>query len=182
LQNKLKKKKMKKLLFIVSILIVGTVFAQDGGKLKGLKLGIHGGIPIGDSKNNFDFNVGADVAFMHYLQDGFGIGVITGFDMYKIKKSDDLKVIEGLNDKDFNVVPLGLSLQLPLSEKFFLGADMGFAFFINTTGTNGGAFIQPKLGFQREKFEIYGAYRKITQTGGGNTISTLNLGIYYKFQ
>jgi hypothetical protein len=173
---------MKKILLVTSILISSLTFSQDGGKLKGLKLGIHGGIPMGDSKNNFDFNVGADVAFMHYLQDGFGIGVITGFDMYKIKKSDDIKVIEGTTDKNFNVVPLGLSLQLPLSEKFFLGADMGFAFFINTNATNGGAFIQPKLGFQREKFEIYGAYKKITQTGGGTTIATVNLGINYKFQ
>jgi hypothetical protein len=173
---------MKKLLLIVSIMIVGTTIAQDGGKLKGLKLGIHGGMPLGDSKNNFDFNVGADISYMYYLKDGFGIGFITGFEMYKIKKSDDILVIQGLNDKDFNVIPLGVSLQLPINEKFFVGADMGFTFFINTTATNGGVFIQPKVGFQREKFEIYAAYRKISQTGGGTSISSVNLGVNYKFQ
>ena len=96
---------MKKILFVTAILIASITYGQIGEKLKGLKLGLHGGMPIGNSKNNFDFNVGADVSFMHFLNDGFGIGVITGFDMYKIKKSDDpyshkngQSYVDGLND------------------------------------------------------------------------------------
>ena len=169
---------MKKTIIILAIIISNIALAQD---LKGLRIGVNGGIPLRASADFFTFNVGGEIGFVHQMDDA-AVGITAGYSMYTVKSANNILSTTVDNSKNFNVIPIGFVFQYSLSEKIFIGTDVGAVYFLDKEATTGGAYIQPKIGFQREKFEIYAAYRKTSQTGGGTNIEGVNLGINYKFQ
>ena len=72
------------------ILTAAAVFAfsfanaQDGG----FKLGAHLGLPMGDFKDAYSLNIGADVAYVWNISDKFDAGVATGYTTYLGKTID----------------------------------------------------------------------------------------------
>lgn len=169
---------MKKTIIILAFIISNIAVAQD---LKGLRVGINGGIPLRESADFFTFNVGAEIGFVHQME-GAAVGITTGFSMYTVKSAAEALSITSDRSENFNVIPIAAVLQFPLSEKIFIGTDIGAVYFLGKEATTGGAYIQPKVGYQRERFEIYLAYRKTSQTGGGTNIEGVNIGVNYKFK
>lgn len=169
---------MKKIILtLAAIFAISFANAQDGK----FKAGINLGLPMGDAGDLYSLSVGLDVAYMWSISDQFQAGVTTGYAHY-MGKTTDIDTGFGtfsVDVEDGGFIPVAGTAQYSLSDKFFVGADLGYAIAIAPSGADGGLLYQPKVGYQAEKFEVYAGYKGIAVTG--TTLSSVNLGFNYKF-
>jgi hypothetical protein len=161
------------------ILTAAAVFAfsfanaQDGG----FKLGAHLGLPMGDFKDAYSLNIGADVAYVWNISDKFDAGVATGYTTYLGKTIDTGEGSYKVPSAGF--IPVAATGQYAIADNLFLGADLGYAVYAGSEdGAKGGVLYQPKFGYKAEKLEVYLGYKGISVDGG--TISSVNIGVNYK--
>ena len=135
---------MRKILFSVAALFTfGAMSAQEGG----FSLGLHAGIPTGDS---YSANFGVDVAYMWPVGEGFKVGVASGYTNYSGKDFDSFRIDEqmgivSVKEKGVNAgfIPLAGAARYSLTENFFIAADLGYVFY---TGRDGGTLSSVNLG------------------------------------
>jgi len=152
---------MKKIILsIFAVLAFGVANAQ-------FKVGVNGGIPVGDIKDGVSAVLGADVAYTFNLADKFDAGFTTGYLAYLGK--------DGADTTSF--IPVAATAQFSFTENFFIGADLGYGLPLEE-GVDGGLFYQPKLGYIISKVEIYAAYKGISLKGG--EVNSVNLGVAFK--
>ena len=174
---------MRKILFSVAALFAfGAANAQDAG---GFSLGAHVGAPMGDAKDAVSVNFGVDAAYMFPVAENFTLGIASGYTMFSGKDYDSTYVGPGgvviktsVKGKGIGYIPLAASAKYLITENFFLGVDLGYAFYVGDGDGNGGLYYQPKLGYDFKPFEVYGFYKGI---GDEVTIGSVGLGVAYKF-
>ena len=81
--------------------------------------------------------------------------------------------------KDVQIIPLAATAKFNLTPKFFLGADLGYAFILNENSDTGSFYFQPKVGLDINQSELYLAYKGMAKDGTG--IGSINLGYAYNF-
>lgn len=165
---------MKKIILsAVAVFAFGFANAQEGN----FKVGAHVGLPMGDIKDGYSLNIGADVAYVWNVADKFSAGVTTGYSTY-LGKTVDIAGIGSFKAENSGFVPIAVTGQYSVSDDLFLGADLGYAIFTGSDSSNGGFYYQPKFGYQAEKFEVYAGYKGISVDGG--SFSSINLGFNFK--
>lgn len=183
---------MKKIILsAIAIMALGTAAqAQEGG----FKVGIHGGIPIGDAGDLFAYNVGVDVAYLWPVADGLNVGVTTGYTHFGAKDAEDIlddeigggfgEFFEDFLDDvevydDAAYIPIAATAIYSLSDSFFIGADLGYGIYAGSGEGDGGVYYQPKVGWQSESIEVFASYKGISVDG--ISLSTIGVGAAYKF-
>ncbi|OAZ04732.1 hypothetical protein [Flavobacterium succinicans] len=163
---------MKKIM-LTAIAVFGFAFAnaQDGG----FKVGANLGLPLGDIKDSYSLNLGVDVAYTWKVSEKFEAGFGAGYAHY-LGKSIDLG-IANFDIEDAGFIPVYGTAQYSLSDKFFLGLDLGYAIGVAPSGSEGGFLYQPKVGYSFGKTELFLGYKGISNNG---TLSSLNLGVAFK--
>jgi len=168
---------MKKvLLTALAIFAFGFANAQDGG----FRVGLHAGIPMGDAKDIYSANFGADVAYMWPVAENFLAGLTTGYSYYSgksVEYSDGFTTISVKTNGAF--IPVAATGQYTIADKLFLGVDLGYAVYVGDGDGDGGFLYQPKIGYDLGKVDLALSYKGISVTGG--TISSVNLSAAYKF-
>ncbi|MCM4167657.1 hypothetical protein KCTC52924_00829 [Arenibacter antarcticus] len=163
---------MKKSITILIFCILGMgLYGQSG-----MKIGIHGGLPINEFKEEASIVLGLDVGYRFALGEVVDFGVMTGFvhgfsEKYHLDYGADLPSIQ--------FVPLAGSVRIWLSNSFSFGADVGQALGINE-GNKGGFYYRPTLGYlMGAQAEAHVSYTGIKlEEKSWNTIS---IGIMYTF-
>lgn len=167
---------MKKvILAVIAVMAFGFANAQEGQ----FKVGVHAGMPMGDASDFFSVNLGLDAAYLWKVADKFSVGATTGFSTYLAKEHTldfGFGVSANVKGDNYSYIPVAGTAQFSLTDKFFVGADLGYA--ISVGEGDGGFLYQPKFGYQNEKIELYAAYKGISNEG---SISSINLGFNYKF-
>ncbi|TDE45856.1 hypothetical protein E0I26_03985 [Flavobacterium rhamnosiphilum] len=164
---------MKKIILsAAAVFAFGFANAQEGN----FKLGAHVGLPMGDFKDSYSVNLGADVAYVWNVADKFSAGVTTGYTTYLGKTIGS--GVGSFEVPNAGFIPLAATGQYSISDDLFLGADLGYAIYAGSGDGDGGFLYQPKFGYQTEKFEVYAGYKGISNNG---TLSSINLGFNYKF-
>ncbi len=167
---------MKKLILsAVALFAFGFANAQDSDG--GFQVGIHLGLPMGDVKDAFSFNAGVDVAYMWPAGEGFEIGVASGYDNWFGKEEEFMGITFEVEDAGF--IPLAGALKYSVTENFFVGADLGYAFYVGSGDAEGGFYYLPKVGYQMSEVDVFVGYKGISVDGG--TFSAVTLGAAYKF-
>ena len=164
---------MKKVfLSALAIFAFGFANAQDGG----FRVGLHAGIPMGDAKDIYSVNFGADVAYMWPVAENFLAGATTGYSYYSGKSYDT-----GFGEVKVNgaFIPVAATGQYTIADKLFLGVDLGYAIYVGDSDGDGGFLYQPKIGYDLGKVDIALSYKGISVSGG--TVSSVNLSAAYKF-
>jgi len=170
---------MKKIILAaIAVMAFGFASAQEGR----FKVGAHVGLPMGDSKDAYSVNLGADVAYLWKITDKFSAGATTGYSTY-LGKNETINIGFGLPSykykySDASFIPVAGTAQYSLTDNLFVGADLGYAINVGDSDADGGFLYQPKLGYQNSKIEIYAGYKGISNNG---TLASLNLGFNYKF-
>jgi hypothetical protein len=167
---------MKKIL-LTAIAVVGFGFAAQAQDEGGFRVGIHAGMPMGDAGDIYTFNAGADVAYTWPIADSFTAGITTGYSYYAGEEIDMGPL--GTTKVNGAFIPVAATGKYELSEKIFLGADLGYALYAGDGESDGGFYYQPKVGFQTEMIDIFLGYKGISADGA--TISSINVGAAYKF-
>ena len=163
---------MKKII-LTAVAVFGFAFAnaQEGG----FKVGANLGLPLGDAKDVYSLNLGVDVAYTWKVSDKFEAGFGAGYAHY-LGETIDLGIAK-FDIEDAGFVPVYGTGQYSLSDKFFLGLDLGYAIAVAPSGSEGGFLYQPKLGYSFGKTELFLGYKGISNEG---TLSSLNLGVAFK--
>lgn len=151
--------KMKKL-SVLMLLIFTSVFvnAQKKGT-DWLKLGVHAGIPVADTKDTSSFAVGVDAKYQFLDLKSFGLGIATGYTNY-FKKD---------NSENIGLVPVAALLRYYPTKRFFVGADLGVGVAFTKDDTKAGFYYRPELGYHNDEWNAFVFYQ-------GDAVKDLNIG------
>lgn len=164
---------MKKLgLLIIAILFLAP--AVNAQVNQDIKLGISGGLPLGDVKDYSSFNLSVDAAYLFEVADMVYVGPLVSYSHYFAKD------FEGTKIDDIQHLPIAASgrINFGLDKAVFLGADLGYAIGISD-GLDGGIYYRPKIGY-----DFGGAAVILSYTGIDEdkiTVNSLNLGVEFSF-
>lgn len=161
---------MKKLFLLplFAIFAISSVNAQEG-----LNAGINLGLPIGDAGDAWTFNVTLDVNYLWDAGENFKAGVATG---YSHSFGDSIETGFGTIDvDDAQFLPVAGAARFAISDKFTLGADLGYAIGIDD-GNDGGFYYAPRAQYGiSEMLDIVFAYRGVSLDGGSFDVLTLGI-------
>lgn len=149
---------MKKQILFLTIAIF-TIYYSNA-QLKGtnwLKAGVNFGIPIADTANSSNFVAGIDLKYQFLGINSFGFGVATGYSNYFGKKN--LKTSEKYSD--FSFIPVAGLLRYYVTNRFFMGGDVGYA-FSTAKNTSNGFYYRPEIGYHNKAWNIYAFYQGVS--------------------
>ncbi len=131
---------MKQRVLLIFFIAMGVTLQAQ----KGLKIGIQGGIPIGDFNDRVGVVIGGEVGYAWPLGEIIDVGVTAGFLNGFPEKYREETITNNFPNVQF--IPLGVALRIWPSNSFFVGGDIGQALGLND-GNDGGLFYRPQLGF-----------------------------------
>lgn len=164
---------MKKVLIVFVFALIGTgLYAQ-----KGMKLGIHGGLPLDEFQDQLSLVAGVDLGYRWGLSEIVDLGVMVGFVNGFPEKYDRELFAEDLPNIQF--MPLAGSIRFWTSNSFSIGGDVGQAIGINDDN-DGGLYYRPTIAYlMGAQTEVNVSYTGIALDGA--TWSTVNVGVLYTF-
>lgn len=160
---------MKKLMIVafMAIMSVSNANAQEGVLNGGFNLGL----PTGDSNDFYGFTLGAELNYMFPIAEGFTLGPSVQYSHFFGKEID---VIGGgkLDVSDASFLPISGAARFNVSEKFVVGANIGYALGLND-GNDGGFYYRPVVGYKiGDTTQLNLTYSGISNEGlDANTIS-----------
>ena len=163
---------MKKVLLIAIFAIcgLGTVNAQEGNFNAGINLGL----PTGDADAGYTFVLGAEVNYLFTVSEGFEVGPSVSFVNYF---GDE---ILGITIDSASFLPIAAAARYDASEKFVVGADLGYGIGISPDGNDGGFYYRPMVGYNlNEKITLQASYSGVSVNGG--TFSNFGVGAMFSF-
>ncbi|WP_157893330.1 hypothetical protein [Salegentibacter sediminis] len=162
---------MKKLLLFSALIFLGFNQVQAQGELK---LGINGGLPVGDAEDFSNFQLGADIAYLFGVMNVIEVGPMLGYSRFFV---EDIETGFGeLDADDISFLPIAASGRLGVGMAF-LGLDLGYAISLMEDG-EGGFYYRPKIGVCLGIFSIIGSYQGISNNG--ENLSSVNVGLEFK--
>lgn len=164
---------MKYVLYTLAFFMFGlSINAQEG-----FKLGIQGGLPLGDFNDEVSLFVGADVGYMWALGELIDLGVTAGF-VHGFAETFQDQTLSG-NLPNIQFLPLAASVRIWPTNSFSLGVNAGTALGINE-GNEGGFYYRPIIGFLLgPQTELNLSYTGIQLDD--RTWTSANLGVLYTF-
>ena len=158
----------KSILTLIVFLALGVASLQAQWKV-----GANAGVPVGDMKDAYTFNAGADVAYLFGMAN-LEVGPMVGYSQYFAATQE-----EGLVDNqpgDVQFIPVAASGRVSLGGTVFVGADLGYAFGIGDEHYEG-VYYRPKLGFGFYGISVVGSYSGVNVDAG--SFSTVNVGLEF---
>lgn len=176
---------MKKLFLFAAIAVMGiaTVNAQGG-----FKVGANMALPVGDAGDISTFSIGLDAAYLFEVSEKFAVGGATGFtnafgDTFRVLGTD-------IDYDDVQFIPVAAAARFYPADKFYVGADLGYAIGIND-GNDGGFYYRPRVGYNfNERIGVNASYTGISRgeetingivVTSGSTWSTIGVGVEFSF-
>lgn len=162
---------MKKLVlgFVFAVLAMSNLNAQGN-----FNAGINLGLPIGDAGDGWTFNVTLDLSYLWEVSDGFEAGIATGFS-HSFGDTIDIGEFGSVDVDDAQFLPIAAAGRFNVSDKFILGADLGYAVGIND-GNDGGFYYAPRAQYSvSDSMDIVFAYRGVSLDGGSFDVLTLGV-------
>ena len=163
---------MKKLFLVAVIAAFGfNANAQE------FKAGINAGLPIGDAGDSYTFSVVLDVNYLWNVSEKFDAGIATGYS-HSFGDSIDLGLLGSVDVDDAGFLPIAGAARFSVSDKFSVGADLGYAIGLSPDGNDGGFYYAPRLQYGvSDSIDIVAAYRGVSLDGG--TFDIISLGIEF---
>jgi hypothetical protein len=176
--NQLKQIIMKKLFSgFILLFITSQVIAQATNdvtkKNSWLKAGISAGVPVGNISNYSSFAAGLELSGQFMETTHFGIGIASGYTQFFPKN----------NASGFGAIPLGLMLRYyPEYKGFFIGTDLGYTFLTNVSGSGGGFYLKPQLGYHNYNWNLYAFYDDVIRSTGSIDIQEVGIAATYNIR
>lgn len=153
---------MKKV-FLTLAFVMSSLFASAQ-----FSAGANVGLPTADANDLTSFSYGVDLRYALSAGEKWNYGLVTGYQAYSGK--------DGFSDRGY--LNLGGNVSISITEDFYVGLDLGYAFGLNPSGDSGGGFYRPMLGyFLTDSVQLNLAYNAIKKDDW--TISNLGLGLMF---
>ncbi|MCX2742724.1 hypothetical protein OO013_02540 [Mangrovivirga sp. M17] len=157
-------------ILILSVFMISSIQAQ-------LKVGVHGGAPVGDAKDIYQSSWGINGYYMFGEESDalikFGVGA--GWIHYLGDEVTDTGVTVEYDDASF--LPLYAAGRINFLG-LFAGIDAGYA--IGLTDVDGGFYWKPMVGVGLFKILELNLFYHSIYPGDGVDISSVGLGLYLK--
>lgn len=174
---------MKKFLLTAAILFAGLSITK--AQNNHARIGAHIGLPLDDFNTSHNFNFGVDFSYLWEVNDVLKLGGKTGmshftgndynYSMYSNNGTYQFYI----KYEDLTIVPLAITTKWNFAGKFFTGGDLGYAFFLNGSENTGALYVQPQVGINLGKNEIYLGYKGLVKDG--EALASVNLGYAFNF-
>ncbi|MCI2228372.1 outer membrane beta-barrel protein [Polaribacter sp. MSW13] len=164
---------MKKLLFIAVFAIcgLGTANAQEGA----FNVGGNLGFPTGDMSDISSFAISVEANYLFNLSDEFKVGPSVSY-LHYFGKNDILGT--GIDANDTSFLPIAAAGRYAASEKFTIGADLGYGIGISPNGQEGAFYYRPMVGYAiSDKVMLQASYTGMSKDGF--TISNFGFGAMF---
>ena len=134
---------MKKVLLVAFVAIMGvsTINAQEGV----LNGGVNVGIPTGDANDFYGAALGAELNYMFPVADGFTLGPSVQYSHFFGKDIDT--ALGTVEVSDASYLPISGAARFNVSEKFVVGANLGYAVGLSED-LDGGFYYRPVVGYK----------------------------------
>ncbi|GFD92932.1 hypothetical protein KUL156_17660 [Alteromonas sp. KUL156] len=165
-QNKTYKTKIMKKFLVVAMMAFGlAVNAQETE----LNVGGTIGLPSGDLNSDlYDVSGAIEANYLFNVAEGFKVGPSVSY-----------LHING-DGPDLGYLPLAAAARYDVSEKFVVGADLGYGIGVYQDGQESGFYYRPVVGYKvTEKITIQADYKGISVDGAN--VATFGLGGVYSF-
>ena len=168
---------MKRILLSAAVLLIGLSAQAQ------LKVGVNGGLPVGDFSDFYKANFGADVYYYFVGADDefFNLGLASGYSFFA---GDDLEILGFTVDvENAQFVPIAAAGRINLLEFLTAGADVGYGLGIND-GNDGGFYYRATAGLDFGPVEISAFYLgyRFEESGETATLGSLGIGLLYDFE
>lgn len=158
-------------LFLFGVFTISSIHAQE------FKIGINGGLPLGDIEDSYSFAVNLDASYLFEVNDVFSAGPSVSVFHY-FGDSIDFGGLGSFDIEDATFLPIGGTARFNVSESFVLGADLGYGIGIAPDGNDGGFYYKPQAIYNvSENVGIKASYSGVSIDGG--TFSSVNLGVEF---
>ncbi|WP_421812039.1 outer membrane beta-barrel protein [Flagellimonas sp.] len=162
---------MKNILLFTSVLVLGLSSMQAQNSFY---IGAHAGLPISKGASDYtSFALAADLGYLFEISEDFKIGPTLGYS-HTFGKDIDLGVFfaEG---NDIQFMPIAAAGRYNISDKFSVGADVGFAVGINEEN-DGGFYYSPRAAYSLSNMiDAVVSYRGISGDSGNWNIISLGV-------
>ena len=160
----------------IGFIAISYSFAQNTeavtSKNSWLKAGISASAPVGNTSNFSSFALGVDLSGQFMASKNVGLGIASGYTNFFGKNGGN----------DFGIVPLGALLRYyPASEGFFAGTDLGYSFLTNS-GSDGGFYVKPQLGYHNYDWNIFGFYNQVFISTPGSDVQNVGVAATYNIR
>ena len=135
----------------------GVTGKGDNVQGRNFKLGIGGGVPVGDASDFFSVNINADFTYLFDVSDQIKLGpTVSVFHHFGIRDEfdftdfTDIDVILNpdfmiVDQEDVTYIPIGGAARFEVAKNFILGVDLGYGIEISdVTESGGGFFFKPQ--------------------------------------
>ena len=153
---------MKKLLLVLALALFSfTANAQ-------FSLGASVGLPTGDAGDITSLAFSVDAAYMMPTDNAVSYGFTASYLYYS---GDD-------PSPNWSFLPLAGAVRFEASEKFSLGADIGYAIGLDPDGNDGGFYYKPMIAYALgESTSLNLSFSNVSVTGA--TVSNFGLGVMF---
>ncbi|CAM1341089.1 outer membrane beta-barrel protein [Tenacibaculum amylolyticum] len=155
---------MKKFLLTIAMVAFGfAANAQDGE----FNVGGNIGLPTGDASDAFDIVGSIEANYLFNVAEGFKVGPSVSYIQFNREAAD------------ISFLPVAAAARYSVSEKFVVGADLGYGIgMINDTDS--GFYYRPMVGYEvYENISLQATFAGFSLDGA--TASTVGLGATYSF-
>ena len=158
------------------IIMFSSINAQN------FTIGANIGLPTGDFSKAYTFNVAIDASYLWEVSEKFEFGISSGYNHSIGNKIAASTSSYGF--KDFQFFPIAGATRFNVSDRFTLGADIGFGISVTSQyddDTNG-LYYRPMIGYTlNEKIQLTTSYLSFDSNAGTGVYSTIDIGISYHF-
>ena len=164
---------MKKVLFIAAFVLIGlgNVNAQNGSFNTGVSIGF----PTGDISDLSSLAISVEANYLFEISDQFKVGPSISY-LHYIGKKDILGTKFDADDISF--LPIAAAARFAASEKFTIGADLGYGIGISPDDIEGAFYYRPMVGYNiSEKVMLQATYTGMSKEG--STISNFGVGAMF---
>ncbi|MCL7764198.1 hypothetical protein MPF19_12285 [Polaribacter sp. Z014] len=165
---------MKKLLLVAFVAIMGvsSINAQEGI----LNGGVNVGIPTGDANDFYGLTLGAELNYMFPISEGFTFGPSVQYSHF-FGKDIDVIGVSSIEVSDASFLPISGAARFNVSEKFVVGANLGYAVGLSD-GLDGGFYYRPLVGYKvGDSTQLNVSYSGITNDG--IDVNNISLGVMF---
>lgn len=173
---------MKKIVFILSIILLTGSSSLFSQQKQGLKVEASLGIVIGDESVNSAtvFGLGADVSYLFKVHNSFLVGPSIGYHNFFGKKSSQPAAFNTALGNDIQILPIAAATRYYLFDELFIGADLGYGLFLDDMLKDESGFLfKPKVGVDWDGISTNLSYSVIM--GDSVNFSAIYLGIQFSF-
>lgn len=166
---------MKRVFLTTLVILLGfTLRAQ-------VKIGVNGGLPLGDLKEQYGTNFGADLYyyFIGGEDDFYDFGLTAGYSLFT---GNDIEVAGVTVDVDnAQFVPLALAARVHMRELLIAGADVGYALGLNE-GNDGGFYYRVNAGLDFGAIEVSAFLLgyNFEALSGNSSLNSFGIGLLYE--